>query len=91
MMQFEWDEGKNERNLAKHGLSFAGAALVFLDLDRIEMIDNRKDYKEIRYITIGSVNNIIIYVVYTIRGKHYRLISARRANKDERETYLQHK
>ncbi len=90
-MQFEWDDKKNERNLAKHGLSFAGATLVFLDPDRIEMVDDRKDYDEIRYITIGLVNNIIIYVVYTMRGEHYRLISARRANKDERKTYLQHK
>ncbi len=91
-MNFEWNEKKDEQNLAKHGLSFAGGALVFLDPDRIELIDDRKNYGEVRYTTIGSVNNnIIIYVIYTIRGKNYRLISARRANKDERETYLQHK
>ena len=87
-MIFEWDDQKNERNILKHGVDFAGAALMFLDYDRIEIIDNRKDYKEIRYITIGTVNEIILSVVYTVRKAKYRIISARRANKNERETYL---
>jgi uncharacterized protein len=87
-MVFEWDEKKNHYNQAKHGISFAGAALVFLDPFRIEGIDDRKEYGETRYQTIGIVNNIILYVVYTQRNAHYRLISARRANQNERETYL---
>ncbi|HBC71740.1 MAG TPA: BrnT family toxin [Coxiellaceae bacterium] len=87
-MRFEWNEGKNKRNILKHGIDFAGAALVFLDCDRIEVVDNRKDYGETRYRTIGVVNEIILCIVYTIRESTYRIISARRANKNERETYL---
>ena len=87
-MRFEWDDGKNKNNILKHGIDFAGAALIFLDCDRIEITDNRKNYGEERYRTIGMVNEIILCVVYTIRKFNYRIISARRANKDERETYL---
>jgi hypothetical protein len=89
-MNFEWSEIKNNSNILKHGIDFADAALIFLDYERIEMIDDRKNYNEIRYRTIGIVNEIIIYVVYTIRREvTYRLISARRASKNERHTYLQ--
>ena len=90
-MDFEWDEKKEGFNHEKHGIAFAGAALIFLDSYRIEAIDNRKEYGEIRYQTIGMVNEVILYVVYTQRKNHYRLISARRANKNERETYLHHR
>lgn len=90
-MQFEWDEMKNKLNIVKHGIDFAGAALIFLDYDRIELIDNRKNYGEERYQTIGIVNGLILHVVYTMRKKNYRIISARRATKNERETYLHNK
>jgi uncharacterized protein len=87
-MYFEWDEDKNQSNISKHGIDFAAAALVFLDYDRIEVEDDRKNYGERRYRTIGMVNKIILCVVYTIRDAKYRIISARKANKNERETYI---
>lgn len=90
-MKFEWDDNKNQQNLLKHGLDFLGAALVFLDPKRIEYVDDRLNYGEVRYCTIGMVNGIIIYVVYTLRQQCYRLISARRANKNERKAYLHYK
>lgn len=90
-MVFEWDEKKNHLNQTKHGISFAGATLVFLDPFRIERVDDRKEYGETRYQTIGIVSDTILYVVYTQRNAHYRLISARRANQNEREAYLHHR
>jgi len=90
-MRFEWDEEKNKQNISKHGIDFAGAALIFLDCDRIEAADARKNYGETRYRTIGMVNEIILCVIFTIREANYRIISARRANKNERETYLYHR
>jgi len=90
-MQFEWDDKKNQLNQKKHGIDFAAAALVFLDRDRIEAIDGRKEYGEVRYQTIGVVNNNLLYIVYTKREENYRIISARRANRDEREAYLYHR
>lgn len=57
-------------------------------MNRIEFIDNRKNYGETRYITIGMVNEVILCVVYTVRKFIHRIISARKASKNERETYL---
>lgn len=91
-MNFEWSEEKNKSNILKYGIDFADAASIFLDYNRIELVYDRKNYGEIRYRTIGIVNEIIICVVYTLRKEFiYRIISARRTNKNERSTYLQNR
>lgn len=86
-MKFEWDKNKNKSNSEKHGISFEKAKEVFKDPKRIETEDTRNDYGEERFITIGKVKNVILTVVYTIRDTAKRLISARRSNKKERESY----
>ena len=83
----EWDENKNRLNRIKHGVDFQQAAKVFEDNFRLEEIDREHSDEEIRYITIGRVNDIL-FVVYTERGEFTRLISARRATKRERVKYL---
>jgi len=87
-MKFQWNENKRKRNLAKHNIDFVLAALVFFDLDRIERNDHRKEYGEIRKQTIGKAKGIIVFVVYTIRKDVIRIISARRANRNERQQYI---
>ena len=86
-MSFEWDEEKAAANVAKHGIRFDYAARVFLDPYRIEMPDDREEYGEVRYKTIGMVDNRVLVVVYTIRNGHIRLISARRAERYEQRQY----
>lgn len=86
-MEFEWDENKNQRNIAKHGVDFCYAMEIFNDLDRLAWEDTRQDYGEMRYITLGTIEGSIYTVVYTIRGAIYRLISARGAHRNERKTY----
>ncbi|MDR2875773.1 MAG: BrnT family toxin [Methylobacillus sp.] len=89
-MEFDWDATKAARNKAKHKVSFALAARVFLDLGRIEMYDGREDYGEDRWATIGYADNGLLYVVYTIRDTDtIRLVSARKANEKERQQYRQ--
>ena len=83
----EWDENKNLLNKRKHGVDFNMAAKVFEDNFRLEEIDEEHSDEEIRYITIGRVNDIL-FVVYTEREEFTRLISARRATKKERVKYL---
>ena len=83
----EWDENKNRSNKIKHGVDFQQAAKVFEDIFRLEEIDEAHSDEETRYITIGRVNDIL-FVVYTERGEFTRLISARRATKNERRRYL---
>lgn len=91
-MQFEWDETKDLSNQHKHGINFELASLVFFDPLRIERYDGRENYGEDRWITIGLVEPALLYVVYTLRGDDdevIRLISARKANAQERSTYYQ--
>jgi uncharacterized DUF497 family protein len=84
---FEWDREKAETNLKKHGVDFADAARVFDDEARLEWLDDRDDYGEERFSTVGEVHGRIIFVSYTVRDDRIRLISARRASKLEREEY----
>ncbi len=89
-LRISWDKSKNASNQHKHGVSFDVAARVFLDPGRIEMYDDREDYGEDRWITIGAVESLLLVVVYTVRdvgGEVIRLISARRANAQERKAY----
>ena len=86
-MKFEWDENKNISNKKKHNINFNNEKEIFNDSDRVETQDLRKDYKEKRYIIIGRVLSALLVVVYTIRKNTIRIISARRANKKERDSY----
>lgn len=85
MKVFEWDENKREYNLEKHGIDFIDAIAIFDDPDRIEFENNRKG--ETRFQTIGMVHDIVLFLVYTSRGRKKRIISVRRASKNERKAY----
>jgi uncharacterized protein len=89
-MDFEWDADKAAQNLRKHGVQFSVAARVLFDPCRIEVYDGRADYGEDRWATIGSADPALLYVVYTVRNEEaIRLISARKANEQERKQYRQ--
>ena len=77
---------KIKKNIAKHGISFETAALVFADEQRIEYYDKLHSQYEDRYVVFGCVQGIL-YVVYTMRGEASRLISARMATQRERNIY----
>lgn len=87
MSKFEWDEAKNNSNIKKHGISFKTASHIF-DGDIFTFDDDRKDYKELRKISIGKIFDIVIIVVaHTKRNGKIRIISARPAKSKEREAY----
>jgi uncharacterized DUF497 family protein len=84
---FEWDNNKNKSNIAKHGISFEQAKQLF-DNIHITKIDNRKDYGEVRKISMGIIDEkLIIIVTHTNRNGKIRIISARKASNKEREVY----
>jgi uncharacterized DUF497 family protein len=85
--EFEWDAAKARSNLSVHGVSFPAASGVFLDPRRLEDSDTREDYGEERYFTVGFSGLALLAVVFTVRGKRIRLISARKANRYEEEEY----
>ena len=87
-MEIEWDNNKAASNLIKHKIDFEDAKNIFLDPNRLEREDKR-DYDEARIQVIGIVNQVVLFVVYTKRNGRYRIISARRANKNERRQYYQ--
>ncbi len=91
-MLFEWDPVKAVAIQKKHHVSFEVAARVFMDPLRIDLLDDREEYGEDRWITIGMVDPAVLVVAYTLRGKDggtVRLISARRANENEKRAYGQ--
>ena len=85
-MDFEWDEAKAAANRLKHGVDFETAARVFLDPFMQER-DDDSDPGEHRLNALGSVDGRILFVVFTMRGDVYRIISARGAKPYEKKQY----
>jgi uncharacterized DUF497 family protein len=85
-MRYQWDRNKALTNLNKHGVDFADAVSVFSDELAITIFDDR--FEEERFITIGiDLLSRILVVVYTMRDDEIRLISARKATRNERRQY----
>jgi hypothetical protein len=87
-MAFEWDVGKAEANLRKHGVRFAEAEPMFEDDDAITIPDEDSDPHEVRFVSIGTgAKERVLVVVYCHRGENIRVISARVAEPHERSQY----
>ena len=89
VVRFEWDERKARSNLKKHGISFeAGRSLLSSDIDYLEIYDGFSADEEDRFIAIGPVRQGVVVVVYTERVDDViRIISVRRATKQETDLY----
>ena len=86
-MPFEWDQAKSERNIRDRGLDFADAPEMF-DSPMLVLPDTRKDYREDRYIGVGTVKGRVMVVAYTERRTDViRIISFRKANSREQKRY----
>ena len=83
---FEWDDEKAAINFRKHGIKFKTAAKIFRDKYRIEIFDEEHSIDEERWKVIGMVDSVLV-VIYTERGERTRLISARKAEPEERSRY----
>jgi uncharacterized DUF497 family protein len=81
---FDWDKRKSDSNLAKHGIDFDGAVEIFYGPVVLRR-SNRNN--EERWIAVGSSGNRLITVVFTRRADVIRIISARRARKNEEREY----
>ena len=89
-LHFEWDEAKAQANRKKHGVSFDEAKSVFLD-DRARLMpdpDHSED--EERFVLLGYSAGLKLLVVchcYRVEGRVIRLISARKATRQESAIY----
>ena len=87
-MFFEWDRDKEAKNRKKHGVSFREAGTVFGDPLSTTYPDFAHSEEEPRYITIGMTERgTIIVVAHTEEGDTVRIISARRATRQEQRFY----
>ena len=86
-MDIEFDTAKDAANRLKHGVPLALGAVVLMNVvGRIE--DDRHDYGETRFNAFGVVDQRLLVCTYTMRGDTYRLISVRKASKQERRIWL---
>ncbi len=83
---YEWDDAKNMLNYSKHRIYFSDAIRVFDDPNRIVDYDRDHSDEEDRWKVTGMIDKILV-VIYTDRLDRIRIISARRAEKDERRRY----
>ncbi len=85
-MRITFDPAKRERALAERGLDFAVASEVFAG-DHLTLEDDRRDYGERRFITIGRLAGRMVVLVWTPRGDARHVISMRKANEREQGRY----
>ena len=85
-MRISYDDTKREKTSAERGLDFADAAKVFGGIPYTEY-DTRHEYGEDREISVGTLDGEVVVVVWTERNGDRRVISMRKADRDERAEY----
>ncbi|MDZ4760243.1 MAG: BrnT family toxin [Alphaproteobacteria bacterium] len=83
---FEWDETRRAENLASQGIDFVRAARMFGNPVLVRE-DTRQFHGETRFITVGHANGCFMVVVWTLRGKNKRIVSAWKADRDDETFY----
>jgi len=84
-MKFEYDPNKSEINKNKHGIDFDEAQELWLDPQRIEI--EARTVGESRKLMIAQICDEIWSLIFTMREDKIRIISARKARKNEKEIY----
>jgi len=87
-MKFEWDERKRQTNIAKHGFDFVDVEEVFGN-PLYTVKDSRFDYGELRFLTLGILFGRIVAISHTENDEVIRIISFRKADKNEQQTYIE--
>ena len=87
-MRFAWDDKKRDSNLDKHAFDFEDAPEVFSGVT-LTVKDDRFEYGEHRFITLGMLNDIVVVVAHTETDEEIRIISMRKATRNEQEKYFE--
>lgn len=84
ILVFEWDEGNIDKNYGKHDISPKEAEEVFISEELFVVPDKKHSRSERRHIALGKTQEgRKLFVIFTLRGKKIRIISARRMHKKE--------
>jgi len=86
-MRFTWSEAKRKLNIEQHGFDFVDAPRVF-DGPTYTYEDDRFDYSEQRFITLGIVDEFVVSIVHTETSRVIRIISLRKATKHEQAIFF---
>jgi len=81
-------EAKRHANLRKHGLDFADAEEVFAGIT-CTIEDGRFDYGEQRFVTLGMLRDTVVVMAHTETPREIRIISMRKATRNEQTLYFQ--
>lgn len=88
VLSFEWDKGNEQKNWLKHNVTIEETEEAFSDEKRLILEDNKHSEHEVRYILYGKTEKgRMLFIVYAIRNKKVRVISARDTNRREVEFY----
>lgn len=85
-MEFEWDEEKRRKIWRERRVDLYFAARMFQS-PVFTRVDDRRDYGEVRHISVGIVGSEYLVLVHTIRDGKTRLITAWKANEKEKRRY----
>ena len=86
-MRFTWREARRESNLQDHGLDFVDAREVFAG-PTVTYQDDRFDYREERFVTLGLLRGIVVSIVHTETPRRIHIISFRKATKHEQAIFF---
>ncbi len=86
-MHYTWHEPKRQSTLARRGLDFAHAEQVFAG-PTFTFEDDRIDYGEERWVTLGMLRGKVVVIVHTETEDEIRVISMREAERDERRLFF---
>ncbi len=86
-MKVEWDETKRKLNIKKHGIDFIDTPIIFAGYT-LTIEDDRYDYGEERFVTFGILDGRLVSVVHTEAEDLIRIISIRKAAKNEEKEYF---
>ena len=87
---FDWDEGTLAKNWERHQVSSSECEETFLNMPLLLGDDSKHSTDEIRYYVLGRTDaGRLLFIAFTVRSKHIRVISARPMNGKERQVYGQ--
>jgi uncharacterized protein len=90
-MRYSYDSEKKAANLKKHGLDFDDAKRVIESGDTVTFEDRRFDYGEVRYLTLGLLHGVVVIIATAETDKTIRIISMRKAAKNEQKIYYEYR
>ncbi len=86
-LEFDWDKGNLEKSWLKHGVSQKESEEAFLDYLALISDDPTHSQIEARWLLLGKTNNKLLAIIFTLRNKKIRVISARPMGSKERQKY----